>query len=71
MPLHRDPHIQKECVIGAGADSRSTEFIVPGILQTNPSIEPRPSRRLVAYERDVRDLRDPAPRPWISQNCGR
>jgi hypothetical protein len=68
MLLHRDPHIQKERVVGAGADGRSAEFIVPSILQSNSSVEPRPSRRLAANERDVRDLRDPALRPWISQN---
>ena len=39
MPLlHRDPRIEEECIVGAGADAGAIEFGVPGVLQSKPHV---------------------------------
>src|SRR5208282_1127661 len=47
-------------IVGARADGGSVEFVVPGILQPDASVEPWPARRLATDKRDVGDLGDPA-----------
>src|SRR4029077_19330543 len=46
-PLHREPRIEKQCVVGAGADAGAAELGVPGVLEPQPHVEPRQSRREV------------------------
>src|SRR5665213_3410699 len=58
--LHRQPQIQERCIVARSADAGSVEPVVPGVLQPDTRIEPRPSRSDAAYERDIGDLGDPA-----------
>src|SRR6516164_9978963 len=59
---HRQPHVSEQRVVGRGAEASAVEPIVPGILQPDARVEPRPAWREAADEWDIGDFGDPAAR---------
>ena len=57
---HRQPDVSEQRVVGRGADASAVEPIVPGILQPDARVEPRPAWREAADEWDIGDFGDPA-----------
>src|ERR1700751_5597675 len=57
---HRQPDIGEQRIVARSVDTGTGKLFVPGILQPDPHVEPRPPRREAAYERDVSDFGDPA-----------
>src|ERR1700730_5857385 len=57
---HRQPHVSEQRVVGRSADAGAVEPFVPGVLQPDARIEPRPTRRKTANKGDIGDLGDPA-----------
>src|SRR5947207_504400 len=55
---HRQPDVGEQRVVARSASTGATELFVPGILQPNPRVEPRPSRRKAADEWNVGDFRN-------------
>src|SRR5271168_5409956 len=58
--LHCQPEIEERCVVIRRTDAGAVEPLVPGVLQPDARVEPRPSRRGAADEWNVGDLADPA-----------
>ena len=58
---HRQPDIGEQLIVARSVDTGTGKLFVPGILQPDPHVEPRPPRREAAYERNVGDFRNPAP----------
>src|SRR6516165_2724198 len=59
---HRQPHVSEQRVVGRCTDASAVEPIVPGILQPDARVEPRPAWREAADEWDIGDFGDPAAR---------
>src|ERR1700730_13387811 len=57
---HRQPHVSEQRVVGRSADAGAVAPFVPGVLQPDARIEPRPTRRKTANKWDIGDLGDPA-----------
>src|SRR6266704_2134008 len=56
---HRQPDVSEQNVVARSANTRAAELFVPGILQPDAGVEPRPPRRKTAHERDVSYFRNP------------
>src|ERR1700687_2427807 len=57
---HRQPHVSEQRVVGRSTDAGAVEPFVPGVLQPDARIEPRPTRRETGDKWDIGDLGDPA-----------
>src|SRR5215467_633747 len=71
--------MQKQRVVVVCTNRGAVEFVVPGVLQADAHVRPRPSRCRTRPERDIRDLSYPAVAVWtdaarkprIEQRVGR
>src|SRR6516225_12208999 len=57
---HRQPHVSEQRVVGRCTDASAVEPVIPGILQPDARVEPRPAWREAADEWDIGDFGDPA-----------
>src|SRR5262249_42173888 len=57
---HRQPDVGEQRIVVRRAKTGATELFVPGILQPDPYVEPRPAWRETAQEWNVGDFRHPA-----------
>src|SRR5262249_8287302 len=57
---HRQPDVGKQRIVARSVDTGTGKLFVPGVLQPDSCIEPRPPRREAAHERDVSYFRHPA-----------
>src|SRR5215472_1393212 len=57
---HRQPDVGEQRVVARRANTGAAELFVPGILQPDPCVEPRPPRRKAADKWDVSYFRHPA-----------
>src|SRR6516165_9065234 len=57
---HRHPDVGEQRVVTRSVDTGASELFVPGVLQPDPYVEPRPARRETANEWDIGDFADPA-----------
>src|SRR5215469_2085605 len=56
----RQPDVGEERIVARSANTGATELFVPGVLQPDPRVEPRPPRREAANEWNVSDFSNPA-----------
>src|SRR5215468_5894254 len=57
---HRQPDVGEQRIVGRRASASAVELLVPGVLQSDARIKPRPPRREAADEWNIGDLGDPA-----------
>src|SRR5689334_8222850 len=57
---HRQPDVGEQLIVARRADAGPAELFVPGVLQPDPRVKPRPARREAADERNVGDFGNPS-----------